>query len=69
MYKSSRARTRDLLLSLDPVTEPVIPYIESNYMYLSPLSHQIYDFAQKSGYNGSYDDFKNNFGSYLSTNK
>ena len=72
MYKSNRARTRDLLLEYDrEIMPPNADILELNIIYpwhtlkLETLKEELYSFASNSGYSGTYEQFKNLFGSYL----
>ena len=72
MYKSNRARTRDLLLEYDTsIMPPRANISELNIIYpwktlqLENLKSQLYSFASNSGYSGTQEEFNNDFGSYL----
>lgn len=76
MYKSNRARTRDLLLEYDVNIMPTNPRAAGLAMVypwesvgLNMLGDQIYALAANSGYNGSRDEFRHYFGSYLENNR
>ena len=72
MYKSSRARTRDLLLEYDTsIMPPRADITELNIIYpwktvqLETLKGDLYQFASSSGYTGTQEEFNSDFGSYL----
>lgn len=65
---SNRTKTRDLLLNCCPVDPHAV---EIKYVYpwenydLGNLIGRLYSIASKSGFNGTFEEFKENFGSYL----
>ena len=72
MYKSNRARTRDLLLEYDTsIMPPRADLTELNVIYpwrtmeLNKLKDDLYSFASSSGYIGTQEEFNSDFGSYL----
>ena len=77
MFKTifyERARTRDLLLEYDLTIMPyhpraaglqmVYPWENTN---LDSLIKELYQFSVASGFEGTLNEFKNSFGSYLSS--
>lgn len=63
-----RPNSGDTCFPADPSSaEMKIVYPWENYS-LGSLVGQLYTIASDSGFTGSYEDFKNNFGSYLERN-
>lgn len=76
MYKSNRARTRDLLLEYDSYIMPSQTVLSDldiiypwNTIKIGKLKKELYDFAESSGYSGTYEEFTQNFGSYLAAHE
>lgn len=76
MYKSNRARTRDLLLEYNSYIIPAqiilydIDVINSwGVNRTEALKKELYNFAENSGYSGTYEEFTHEFGSYLSAHQ
>ena len=76
MYKSSRARTRDLLLDYDSYIMPAQTILSDidivypwNTIKINTLKKELYDFAESSGYSGTFEEFTQDFGSYLSAHQ
>ena len=75
MYLSNRVRTRDRLLEYDRAIVPPRPRQAGlgivypwESPYLTSISNEIYILAANSGFDGTYEDFLRNFGSYLQSN-
>lgn len=62
------AITRQFILPVTPKAEPSLPVIypwETTSLFV--LCQQLYELASKTGYTGTFEEFKTHFGDYLNS--